>query len=94
MPGTRPGMTKSVRAAAAFTKIGKRLVGEAIEFAGLSVALDLLIEARGVECLEPVAKSGELVGRELGDGFFEVFDGHSSICITTSRVGKGAPYPP
>jgi hypothetical protein len=45
------------------------------QLGGLGVALDLLIEARGVELLEPGAEFRKLAGRQLGDGFFEVFDG-------------------
>ncbi len=60
---------------AATAGIGDCLVSQPIELAGLGVALDLAVEARGLEFLEPGAKAGELVGRQLGDGFFDVFDG-------------------
>ena len=50
----------------------------AIELAALGVALDLLVETRGLEFLEPRPKARELVGRELGDGLFDVFKlGHA-----------------
>ena len=52
------------------------VIREAIKPAGLGIALEFLIEARGIERLEPVAEFRELVGREFGDSLFEVFDGH------------------
>ena len=54
----------------------ERLIRQLVELAGLGVSPDLLIESYGVELLEPIPKSGELVGRQLGDGFLKVFDGH------------------
>ncbi len=56
-------------AGAALAEIGEGLFGEPVELASLGVALDLLIEARGIERLEPVAEFRELVGRKLGNGF-------------------------
>ena len=44
-------------------KIVDGLIGQSVELAGLGVTLDFLIEARGVERLEPRAKFGELVRR-------------------------------
>jgi vacuolar-type H+-ATPase catalytic subunit A/Vma1 len=61
---------------AALAKISEGLFGEPVELTGLDVTFDLLIEARGIERLEPVAEFRELIGRQLGDGLFEVFDGH------------------
>jgi hypothetical protein len=57
---------------AALAKVGEGLLGETIELASLGIALDLAIEARAVERIEPIAEFGELVGRKLGDGVFEV----------------------
>ena len=73
----KPAHDESVLAGAALAEIGERLLGETVELTDLGVALDLLIEACGIECVKPIAESRELVGRELGDGFFEVFDGHA-----------------
>jgi len=56
-------------AGAAAAKIVQRLIGQAIKPPFLGVALDLLIEARGVELLEPGAKLRELIRRQLGDSF-------------------------
>ena len=71
----------------------KCLFGEPIKFAGLSIALDLLVERLGLKLIEPGTKLGELLGREFGDGLLDVFDcGHSDIC---SIVGRSAlPIPP
>jgi addiction module HigA family antidote len=61
----------------AFTEIGEGLLCETVEPASLGIALDLLIEARGIERLEPFAEFCELAGRQFGDSLFEVFDGHA-----------------
>ena len=53
----------------------------AVELAGLSVALDLAIEAIGLERLEPGAEFRVLVGRQAGDGFLKVFDAHNANII-------------
>jgi hypothetical protein len=64
-----------------------RLIGEPVEPAGLGVALDLLIEPRGIERLEPGAEFRELFGRQRSDGFFEVFDGHGCfLSQMTARI--------
>lgn len=71
-------------------KVGERLVGKRVETTGLGVALDLLVEPRGIERIESVAEFGELVGRQLGDGVFKVFDGHSAkIASKVSVVMAG-----
>lgn len=64
--------------------VGECLFGETVEFARRGVAFDLAIEARGIERLEPVAEFRELVGRQLGDGLFEVCEGHGGYI---SRLG-------
>jgi len=56
-------------------KIRKRLFGEPIESARLGVSLDLFIEMRRLEFLKPRAESGELIGGQLGNGFFDSFKG-------------------
>jgi hypothetical protein len=41
------------------------------------ITLDLGVETRGVECLEPGAKFREVIGRKVGDRSFDFFDdGH------------------
>ena len=74
---------------AAFAEVVDGLVGEMIELARLGVALDLLVEARGVERIEPVAELRELIGGQLGDGVFEVFDGHEELYIIAgTEIGR------
>jgi hypothetical protein len=51
-------------------------IGQLIYLAGFGVTLDLLIELRGVELLEPIPELRKLVGRQLSNRFFKVFDGH------------------
>jgi len=64
-----------------------RLIGEPVELAGLGIAFDLAIETIRFECLEPGAKFGVLLGRQAGDGFFEVFDAYrSSVAPATSNA--------
>jgi len=73
----------------AFAEVDEGLPSKTIEPAGLGVAFDLLIETRGVERVEPFAESCELIGRQLGDGFFEVFDGHrKAYTIETPEVER------
>jgi len=89
----KPGHDESMRAALA--EIGEGLFGEAVELTRLGVAFDLLIETRGIERLEPVAEFCELVGRQLGDGFFEVFDSHVGRLAQTRTALKpcGSSWP-
>jgi hypothetical protein len=56
-------------------------IGERVKLAGLSVSLDLAIEAVGLERLEPGAEFRVLVGRQAGDGFLKVFDAHNANII-------------
>ena len=86
----KPGDDKLVLAGAALSEIGQRLFGEAIELASLGVTLDLAVEARGIERLKPVAEFRELIGRQLGDGLFEVFDGHQSHISRAEDARKSA----
>lgn len=60
-------------------------LGEAVEPARPGVALDLVVEARGVERLEPGAEAREVVGREVGDGLLKVFEWHGGGHIAQLR---------
>ena len=78
------------------TDLGEGLSGEAIERAAFGVAVDLIIEACRVERLEPAAESRELIGRQRGDGLFEVFNGHGENIALESQfvmVGPSSPHP-
>jgi hypothetical protein len=64
------------------------LFGELIKLARLGIALDLLVEKLGLKLIEPGTKLGELLGRQLGDGFLDVFNcDHSNNCSTVGRSG-------
>ncbi len=58
--------------------IDERMLRRTIEPSRLGVALDLLLETRRIERLEPFAEFGELIRQQLCDGLFEVFDDHRS----------------
>jgi len=90
----KAGHDESMLAGATLAEIGEGLFGEAVELAGLGVALDLVIEAPGIERLEPVAEFREFVRRQLGDGLFEVFDGHGvNIAARGGFVMGGFDHP-
>jgi hypothetical protein len=65
-------------------EIREGLLGQPVELAGLDVVLDLLVEARAIERRKPVAELGELIRRQLGDGLFEVLDGHAGRITSKS----------
>jgi hypothetical protein len=56
-------------------EVRNRLLGQPIEFAGFGISLDLLVEMRRLELLEPSAKLLELIVRQLGDGSLDIFKG-------------------
>ncbi len=49
--------------------------GKGLEPAGVCIALDSCVESVGVKHLEPGTKAGQLRGRQLLDGFFDIFGG-------------------
>ena len=61
-----------------------RCVSKPVEVAALGVTLDLLIEARRIKLLEPGAKAREIVGGQLGDSPFNVFDGYAELYTIVS----------
>ena len=60
----------------ALFQFGKRTASEATEFSRSRVELLSVIGAARLECGEPAAESGELIGRQLGDNFGDFFDFH------------------
>jgi hypothetical protein len=61
-------------ASATLAKLSSRFIGEAIEFALLRVPFDFIVEPNSIEFLEPRAEIRELVGTELGNCSFDLFD--------------------
>ena len=59
-----------------FAKLLEGLIGHPVELARFGVTLDLLIEACGVELLEPDAEFRKLLRRQLGNGLGDVFYAH------------------
>jgi hypothetical protein len=53
-----------------------RLVAEAVELATCGIVLDLLVETRGIELLEPGPESQKLVFGQFRHGLFDIFNGH------------------
>jgi hypothetical protein len=57
-------------------QISKRAAGESTEFSRSGVELLDVIGAARLECGEPPAETGELIGRQLGNSFGDFFDLH------------------
>jgi hypothetical protein len=62
----------------AFFQFSKRAPGEATKFCRSEVELLGVVGAARLECGEPVAESGELIRRQLGDDFGDFFDFHGA----------------
>jgi hypothetical protein len=54
------------------TEISDSLFRHPIELAARSVALDLFVESRAIERLEPFAEPSEFIRRKSGDGLFDI----------------------
>jgi hypothetical protein len=54
--------------------------------------LDLLIEARSVQRIEPGAELIELIGRQPGNGPFKIFDGYRVNIADRPRGGLSVGY--
>jgi hypothetical protein len=54
----------------------KRAAGEATKFGRSGVELLGVVGVARLECDEPAAEAGELIGRQLGDSFGDFFDFH------------------
>jgi hypothetical protein len=64
---------------------GQSFIRERIKFASPRVALDRCVELLRVECLEPGAKSRQLLGGELFDSFLDILGGGHARDITLTR---------
>ena len=58
-------------------------LGKGIEPAGVCISLESCVESIGVKSLEPSTKAGQLRGRQLLDGFFDIFGGCHFTNITS-----------
>ena len=61
----------------------KRFFSEGIEPAGVCVSLESCVESIGVKRLKPDAKAGQLGGRQLLYGLFDIFGGCHCSNITS-----------
>jgi hypothetical protein len=80
-------------ACTALAQIVDGLFGQPVELARDGVAPDLLIEERRVKLLKPDAKLRELVGRQLGDGLFNVLNSHGRYisCLRAGLMARQGP---
>ena len=67
--------------------IGEGFVREPVELAANGIALDLFVETRGVERLEPGPERPKFLGRQPGDGFLDIFNGGHG-----QRIAQGVPH--
>jgi hypothetical protein len=67
-------------------QISKRAAGEATEFSRSGVELFGVIRQARLEFGEPPAETGELIRRQLGNGFGYFFDVHVAQ-YSTERLG-------
>jgi hypothetical protein len=70
---------KSSRLLCAPFPFSNRAGGKPAEFGGSGVELLGVIGAARLECGEPPAEAGELIRRQLGNGFGDFFDFHSAV---------------
>ena len=66
----------------------KRFLGKSIESAGVSISFNRSVKSIGVKRFEPRTKAGQLGGRQLLDGFFDVF-GCCHFRNITSQENRG-----
>jgi len=67
-------------------QLGKRAAGEPTKFNRSGIELLGVVSAAGLECRKPVAEAGELIRRQLGDGFGDVFDFHAGQYSTAGGL--------
>ena len=67
--------------------IGEGFVREPVELAANGIALDLFVETRGVERLEPGPERPKFLMRQPGDGFLDLFNGGHG-----QRIAQGVPH--
>jgi hypothetical protein len=60
----------------ALFQFGKRAAGETAKFSRSGVELGGVVGAARLECGAPTAEAGELIRRQLGNGFGDYFDFH------------------
>jgi hypothetical protein len=96
------GMPPKTRGSPRATELGRATVaevieglfGQSVELGGLSVALDLLAKAFGIKRFKPRAKFRQPVRRQIGDRFFDVFDGRVTFISRRSVGVMAANYAP
>jgi hypothetical protein len=81
-----PKSTPTLRFLRAFFQLGKRAAGEPTKFNRSGIELLGVVSAAGLECRKPVAEAGELIRRQLGDGFGDVFDFHAGQYSTAGGL--------
>ena len=62
----------------AFFQFSKGAASEAANFGRNGIELRGVVNTPRLECGEPVAETGELIGRQLGNSFGDLFDFHAA----------------
>jgi len=75
----------------ALFQFSKRAAGEATKFGRSGVEFLGVVGAACLECDEPAAEAGELIGRQLGDNFGDFFDFHVAQYSTAGRINLRPP---
>src|SRR5207302_3192544 len=75
---TRPKISRlrnaSQLASTALAELGKRLGGKLVELAAIRIPFDLLVEAGGIEFIEPGAKFREVLSAQKGNCPLDFFE--------------------
>jgi len=72
----------------ALFQLSKRAACEAAKFGRSGVELLGMVGAARLECVEPATEAGELIRRQLGDGFGDLFDFHEAQYSTCAGRRK------
>jgi hypothetical protein len=70
----------------ALFQLSKPTAGEAAKFGRGGVELLGVVGTARLECVEPAAEAGELIRRQLGDSFGDLFDFHSAQYSTAGGL--------
>ena len=84
-------MTVCSRFLRALFQFSKRAAGEATKFGRSGVEFLSVVGAARLECDEPAAEAGELIGRQLGDNFGDFFDFNVAQYSTAGRINLRPP---
>ena len=81
-----PGNARSLRFLRALFQFLQGAAGKAAKFSRSGVEFLGVVAAAGLECREPAAEAGELIRRQLGDGFGDFFHFHAGQYSTAGGL--------